>query len=140
MLAVLNDLNKLLIKHLLEGKIVRLGDFESFQVSVSGTGAETEAKSTASNITGNKIQFRPGAELKAMLATAKYEKLKKQQSKCPYLFIKRCGYFFDPLFRLFQAYFTTSPIPSYQRGNALKNFPPCLRGGASKRRWGWAPC
>lgn len=77
MLAVLNDLNKLLIKHLSEGKIVRFGDFGSFQVSVSSTGAETEAKFTSSNITGNKIQFRPGAELKAMLATAKYEKLKK---------------------------------------------------------------
>ena len=74
MLAVLNDLNKLLIKHLSEGKIVRFGDFGSFQVSVSSTGAETEAKFSSSNITGNKIQFRPGAELKAMLATAKYEK------------------------------------------------------------------
>ena len=77
MLAVLNDLNKLLIKHLSEGKIVRFGDFGSFQVSISITGAETEAKFSSSNITGNKIQFRPGAELKAMLATAKYEKLKK---------------------------------------------------------------
>ena len=77
MLAVLNDLNKLLIKHLSEGKIVRFGDFGSFQVSISSTGAETEAKFSSSNITGNKIQFRPGTELKAMLATAKYEKLKK---------------------------------------------------------------
>ena len=77
MLAVLNDLNKLLIKHLSEGKIVRFGDFGSFQVSVSSTGAETEAKFSSSNITGNKIQFRPGAELKALLATAKYEKIKK---------------------------------------------------------------
>ena len=77
MLAVLNDLNKLLIKHLSEGKIVRFGNFGSFQVSISSTGAETEAKFSSSNITGNKIQFRPGAELKAMLATAKYEKLKK---------------------------------------------------------------
>lgn len=77
MLAVLNDLNKLLIKHLSEGKIVRFGDFGSFQVSISSTGAETEAKFSSSNITGNKIQFRPGAELKAMLATAKYEKIKK---------------------------------------------------------------
>ena len=77
MLAVLNDLNKLLIKHLSEGKIVRFGDFGSFQVSISSTVAETEAKFSSSNITGNKIQFRPGAELKAMLATAKYEKLKK---------------------------------------------------------------
>lgn len=77
MLAVLNDLNKILIKHLSEGKIVRFGDFGSFQVSISSIGAETEAKFSTSNITGNKIQFRPWTELKAMLATAKYEKIKK---------------------------------------------------------------
>ncbi len=76
MLAVLNDLNKLLIKHLSEGKIVRFGDFGSFQISVSSEGVEKADKFTASNIIGNKIQFRPWAELKAMLATVKYEKLK----------------------------------------------------------------
>ena len=75
-LAVLNDLTKALVKYLAEGKIVRFGDFGSFQVSVSSNGAETAEKFTASNITGNKIQFRPGVDLKAMLATVKYEKLK----------------------------------------------------------------
>ena len=76
MLTVLNDLNKLLIKPLSEGKIVRFGDFGSFQISVSSEGVEKADKFTANNITGNKIQFRPGAELKAMLATVKYEKIK----------------------------------------------------------------
>ena len=75
-LAVLNDLTKVLVKYLAEGKIVRFGDFGSFQVSVSSNGAETAEKFTASNITGNKIQFRPGVDLKAMLATVKYEKMK----------------------------------------------------------------
>ena len=75
-LAVLNDLTKALVKYLAEGKIVRFGDFGSFQVSVSSNGAETAEKFTASNITGNKIQFRPGVDLKAMLATVKYEKMK----------------------------------------------------------------
>lgn len=75
-LAVLNDLTKALVKYLAEGKIVRFGDFGSFQVSVSSNGAETVEKFTASNITGNKIQFRPGVDLKAMLATVKYEKMK----------------------------------------------------------------
>ena len=55
---------------------MRFGDFGSFQVSVSSNGAETAEKFTASNITGNKIQFRPGVDLKAMLATVKYEKMK----------------------------------------------------------------
>lgn len=76
MLAVLNDLTKILIKHLADGKIVRLGDFGSFQVSVSSNGAETAEKFNASHITANKIQFRPGSDLKAMLATVKYEKIK----------------------------------------------------------------
>ncbi len=75
-LAVLNDLTKALVKYLAEGKIVRFGDFGSFQVSVSSNGAGTAEKFTASNITGNKIQFRPGVDLKAMLATVKYEKMK----------------------------------------------------------------
>lgn len=75
-LAVLNDLTKALVKYLAEGKTVRFGDFGSFQVSVSSNGAETAEKFTASNITGNKIQFRPGVDLKAMLATVKYEKMK----------------------------------------------------------------
>ena len=75
-LAVLNDLTKALVKYLAEGKIVRFGDFGSFQVSVSSNGAETAEKFTASNITGNKIQFRPGVDLKAMLATVKYKKMK----------------------------------------------------------------
>ena len=75
-LAVLNDLTKALVKYLAEGKIVRFGDFGSFQVSVSSNGAETAEKFTASNITGNKIQFLPGVDLKAMLATVKYEKMK----------------------------------------------------------------
>ena len=75
-LAVLNDLTKALVKYLAEGKIVRFGDFGSFQVSVSSNGAATAEKFTASNITGNKIQFRPGVDLKAMLATVKYEKMK----------------------------------------------------------------
>ena len=34
-LAVLNDLTKALVKYFAEGKIVRFGDFGSFQVSVS---------------------------------------------------------------------------------------------------------
>lgn len=75
-LAVLNELNKLLAKHLSEGKIVRFGDFGAFQVSLSSEGAETEEKFNSSLIKGGKIAFRPGVDLKHMLATLKYEKSK----------------------------------------------------------------
>ncbi|MDY3316487.1 HU family DNA-binding protein [Riemerella anatipestifer] len=76
-LAVLNDLTKVLSKHLSDGKIVRFGDFGSFQISISSEGAETEDKVTAAKIKSNKILFRPGIELREMLAVAKYEKVAK---------------------------------------------------------------
>ncbi|MDY3528957.1 HU family DNA-binding protein [Riemerella anatipestifer] len=77
-LAVLNDLTKLLSRHLSEGRIVRLGEFGSFQVSLSSNGEEEEAKVTAASVKNAKIQFRPGEDLKAMLKTAKFEKYTKK--------------------------------------------------------------
>ena len=76
-LAVLNDLTKVLIRHLSEGKIVKLGDIGNFQITLTSEGAPTAEKFTASLIKGNKIQFRPGADLREMLKTVKYEKYKK---------------------------------------------------------------
>lgn len=75
-MAVLNELIKTLKKHLSEGKIVRLGDFGSFQISLSSEGAETAEKFSSSMIKSGKIQFRPGEELRKTLATLKYEKYK----------------------------------------------------------------
>jgi predicted histone-like DNA-binding protein len=72
--AVLVALTEVLTEHLAEGKIVRLGDFGAFQVSVSSEGAETEAKFNASLIKGNKVVFRPGTDLKEMQNNLKYEK------------------------------------------------------------------
>ena len=75
-LAVLNDLTKILSKHLADGKIVRFGDFGSFSISISSEGAETEQKFSSSLIKNPKINFRPGIDLKEMLAVLKYEKAK----------------------------------------------------------------
>ncbi len=76
-LAVLNDLTKLLRRHLAEGKIVKLGDFGSFQVSLSSSGAESEDKFNASLIKGNKVLYRPGVDIRDTLKTIKYEKVGK---------------------------------------------------------------
>jgi predicted histone-like DNA-binding protein len=73
-LAVLNDLTKVLRRHLENGEVVRFGDFGAFQVAVGSSGAETEAKFNASLIRSNKVVFRPGIDLREMLATLKYEK------------------------------------------------------------------
>jgi predicted histone-like DNA-binding protein len=75
-LAVLNDLTKVLKRHLDNGEIVRFGDFGTFQVAVSSGGAETEEKFHQSLIKNPKVAFRPGVDLKEMLATLKYEKAK----------------------------------------------------------------
>ncbi len=75
-LAVLNDLTKILRRHLDNGEIVRFGDFGAFQVAITSEGAETADKFNASLIKGSKVTFRPGTDLKEMLATLKYTKIK----------------------------------------------------------------
>jgi len=64
------------LRHLENGKIVCFGDFGSFQVSLSSNGAETAEKFNQSLIKEPKVTFRPGIDLKDMLATLKYEKAK----------------------------------------------------------------
>jgi len=73
--AVLVALTEVLTEHLANGKIVRLGDFGAFQVSVSSTGAETKEKFNASLIKSSKVVFRPGIDLKEMQNNLKYEKV-----------------------------------------------------------------
>ena len=75
-LAVLNDLTKVLRKHLENGEIVRFGDFGSFQITLTSNGADTADKFHSSLIKGGKVTFRPGIDLRDMLATLKYEKAK----------------------------------------------------------------
>jgi len=74
-LAVLNDLTKMLTRHLSEGRIVRFGDFGAFQITVSSTGAETESEFNASLIDKAKVIFRPGIDLREKVATLKFEKI-----------------------------------------------------------------
>lgn len=73
-LAVLDSLIQQLVKELEAGRIVRLGDFGSFQISISSEGAETADQFTSSMIKGSHILFRPGVDLRDMLATVTYQK------------------------------------------------------------------
>ena len=74
-LAVLDSLVQQLVKELEEGRIVRLGDFGSFQISISSEGAESADKFNSTLIKKGKILFRPGVDLKNMLATLHYTKV-----------------------------------------------------------------
>ncbi|HLP05968.1 MAG TPA: HU family DNA-binding protein [Paludibacter sp.] len=73
-LAVLESLLEELPRHLGQGEIVRLGDFGSFSLSITGEGQETADKVTSLKIDGCKIQFRPGKELKRQLDTVTFVK------------------------------------------------------------------
>lgn len=49
------------------GKIVRLGNLGSFQVSIKGDSCDTPEAVKAQNVTSASILFRPGKKLKTML-------------------------------------------------------------------------
>ncbi|MDR2057517.1 MAG: HU family DNA-binding protein [Dysgonamonadaceae bacterium] len=72
-LAVLESLKQVLCEQLKEGKIVRLGDFGSFQVRIESEGAERKEKYTIPLIKSKKVVFRPGAGLKEMLNDLEFE-------------------------------------------------------------------
>ena len=73
-LAVLEALTQVLTEKLADGKIVRFGDFGSFQVSIGSEGSETEEKFNSSLIKTKKVTFRPGIDIKEMLNNLKFAK------------------------------------------------------------------
>lgn len=76
-LAVLESLTQVLSQRLDEGKIVRFGDFGSFQISIGSSGAESEIKFNSSLINNKKVSFRPGPDLREMLNNLKFQKVNK---------------------------------------------------------------
>jgi len=73
-LAVLNVLEKNIVRELKEGRIVRLGKLGNFQVGLSSEGFSTEEEVTASAVVKSRILFRPAKKMKALLANLTFEK------------------------------------------------------------------
>jgi predicted histone-like DNA-binding protein len=73
-LAVLESLTQVLTEHLAEGKIVRFGDFGSFQVAIGSTGADSGEQFSITRIKTRKVTFRPGVDIKEMLNSLTFEK------------------------------------------------------------------
>ena len=73
-LAVLESLIQVIPDHLLNSKIVRLGDLGSFFVTLSSDGAEKESDFTVSMIKRARVNFRPGKLIKNQIKTATFEK------------------------------------------------------------------
>jgi predicted histone-like DNA-binding protein len=74
-LAVLESLLQVIPDHLLQSRIVRLGDFGSFRLTLSSDGADTEADFNKSLIKKVRLNFRPGKLIGNSLKTAEYVKV-----------------------------------------------------------------
>ena len=72
--AVLLSLEHNIISELEEGRIVKLGRLGNFQVGVSSEGKATALEVTANAITKNRILFRPGKRMRALLGSVSYRK------------------------------------------------------------------
>ena len=79
--AVLVALEDVIIDALKGGEIVRLGDLGTFQIGLSGKGAETEEDFSVSLIKKARINFRPGVALAGILTNLTYSKVEPRASK-----------------------------------------------------------
>ena len=69
---VLDELQAVIINSLLDGYTVQMGDWGSFQLTVSSDGVDTEADCTADKIKAVNIRFRPGKGMKEAVAKASF--------------------------------------------------------------------
>lgn len=73
--AVLEAFIDLIPERLADGKIVSLGDFGSFSLTLSSEGAATAEEFTSALIKGNSLNFRPGKLIQKTLDTVDYVKV-----------------------------------------------------------------
>lgn len=73
----IRQLRKVVQRLLLDGKSVKLGNWGSFNITLSTEGAETAEALTARNVKSVNMNFQPGAELKAALQKADFVWLNK---------------------------------------------------------------
>ena len=73
-IAVLEAFMNVVPDLLADGKIVDLGDFGTFRVSVSSQGAETAEEVSSSSITEVRIIFAPGKRFKKLMSGTEFEK------------------------------------------------------------------
>lgn len=74
--AAMTNLLALIPKHLAEGRIVDLGEFGTFRLTISTTGEGTADEVTVRNIQKVGVRFTPGPAFKKMLEDVQFEKMK----------------------------------------------------------------
>jgi DNA-binding protein, histone-like, putative len=73
--AVIESFIDLIPERIADGKIVRLGDFGSFSLTLSSDGTEKIEEFNSSLIKGNSLNFRPGKIVQKVLDTVEYSKV-----------------------------------------------------------------
>ncbi|WP_340201923.1 HU family DNA-binding protein [Ascidiimonas sp. W6] len=78
--AVIIGLVNAIQGELKNGRKVTLGKLGTFSLGVTSEGVEEEEKLSANQIKKARINYRPGAEIKDMLKTLRFKKLRKAES------------------------------------------------------------
>jgi predicted histone-like DNA-binding protein len=78
-LAVLEAFLDVVPEKLADGKIVELGDFGTFRLTISSEGAALAEGVTARSITETRVVFTPGKRFKQLLDTIEFEKITVSQ-------------------------------------------------------------
>jgi len=73
-LAVLESTLTKISKDLSEGKIVRVGEYFTLQMSISSNPSDTEEEVNSNKIKKSRINFRPGIMLSNMIKLASFQK------------------------------------------------------------------
>lgn len=73
--AVLEGFLQIIPDELLQGKIVKLGDFGTFRTTISGEGVTDENDFKASKIKKLNVRFRPAQIFNELIAAVKYNKV-----------------------------------------------------------------
>lgn len=79
--AVLDNLNYILDLELQDGRIVQLGEFGNFHISVGSEGVEDPKKFSASMIRAPRIVFNPGFDLRETRKTMEYAQVVSEKEK-----------------------------------------------------------
>jgi predicted histone-like DNA-binding protein len=77
----LDQFEKIMIRLLLDGHSVQLGDWGSFHLTCNSEGAATKEELTANNIKNLNIRFTPGKEVKDAIQQATFKDLESLAKK-----------------------------------------------------------
>ncbi len=67
-MAVIEGLLEVIPAALADGKIIHIGDFGTFSLTIKSEGVADENKVTAHHVNKTNIRFRPGSEFKKVIA------------------------------------------------------------------------